>query len=266
MSIEELKELYKNQNGNVDNETLWWSKSVFGVNTKGDAFWSIGIDYMYELVKLLGNKGIYDRFSIDQLCNLLDNEKYIQELLDKTSDSEYIKLKEILALSDAVKKVLYNYIKSKLLQIKSEEWENGLNKHVNVEYTKLTHNSFTTNENGRYVAKNVLFNNLKVDEIEILGDISVGLKTLDDISEQYKDFDLKRMCVEMLMKGDVSDWDDNATSFDKCYELISNKIDNIVIYNNVMDLHFNTDNEAFGGHTPVLNLTTEKDKKSVFFE
>lgn len=46
MSIEELRESYINKNENVDNETRLWSNSVFGVNTNGDSFWSIGIAYI----------------------------------------------------------------------------------------------------------------------------------------------------------------------------------------------------------------------------
>ena len=59
MSIEELKKLYIDKDENVDNEIRGWSKSIFGVNTNGDSFWSIGIDYVYELIKLIGNTKNY---------------------------------------------------------------------------------------------------------------------------------------------------------------------------------------------------------------
>lgn len=65
MSIEELKKLYIDKDENVDNEIRGWSKSIFGVNTNGDSFWSIGIDYVYELIKLIGNTKNYDKFSIE---------------------------------------------------------------------------------------------------------------------------------------------------------------------------------------------------------
>lgn len=264
MSIQELKQLYINKNENVDNEIRGWSKSVFGVNTNGDTFWSIGVDYIYELVKLLGNKEIYDKFSIEQIENLLDNENYIQELLKTTNKSEYIKLKEILTLNDSVKKMLYDYIKNKLLQVKLEQWRKNLNNNSNVEYTELNPNSFSIDKNGRYLAKNILFNSLKVSEMQILGDINEGLKTLNNISEQYKGKDLKKICVEMLVNGDFFDWDENTITYEKCDKLLTGEIQAININDNEMEIWFNTTfADAFGGHNPVLSLYAEKERKSI---
>lgn len=264
MSIEELKKLYIDKDENVDNEIRGWSKSIFGVNTNGDSFWSIGTDYVYELIKLIGNTKNYDKFSIEQIESLLDNESYIQELLKTTSNDEYAKLKEILSLNDSVKKMLYDYIKSKLLKIKLEQWRNNLNKDNNIKYTELNTSSFFTDEYGRYIAKNVLFNNLKISEIEILGDINEGLKTLNNISEQYKDQDLKKICVEMLVNGDFSDWDENTTTYEKCNSLLTDEIQLINVIDNEMEMWFDTTNtDAFGGHNPVLSLYTEKERKSI---
>lgn len=268
MNIEELKELYINNNENVDSETRGWVNSIFGVNTNGDSFWSIGIDYMYELIKLLGNKKVYDKFNIEQLENLFDNEKYIQELLNVTNDSEYIKLKEILSLNESVKKMLYDYIKSKLLKIKLETWRNNLkvNSQENIIYAELKPEKFSF-EDGIYVAENVLFKGLEVDKIEILDNLEDGLNTINSINQQYKDIDLKNMCIELLVNGDYSDWEEDATSYDKCIKLLTGKIQYISIYNGKMAIWFNTtSSHSFGGHNPVLTLYANKEYKFVGIE
>lgn len=262
-TLEYLKKLYVNHDDGADSRTWVWSRYVFSTNVNGESFWSIGFEYMYELIKLLGNKEQYDKFSFEQIENLLDNDNEIQALLKTTSESEYVTLKEILTLKEPVKKALYDYMKGKLAMKKPTNFSDD---NRNVEYTELTPNSFSA-ENGQYAARNVLFNNLKVDKVEILGDIEEGLKTLNNISEQYKDQDLKKICVEMLVSEDFSDWDENATTYEKCDKLLKGDVQMIYINGDEMKIWFNTTHDdAFGGHNPVLYLYTEIGRKSIEVE
>ena len=129
MSIEELKELYINKNENVEWETHVWCKSILG--DKMDAnFGPICIIVLCDLIKLLGNTENYDKFSIEQIENLIDNEHEIKELLKNTNEKEYSKLKELFSANDFVKKKTYEYIKEKLLEYKLNQWKNNLNKNI----------------------------------------------------------------------------------------------------------------------------------------
>ena len=194
MSIEELKEAYINKNENAENETRGWSLSLFGVNINGDTFWSIGIDYMYELIKLLGNKEVYDKFNIEQIENLLENENFIQKLLDTTNNSEYTKLKEILTLKDSVKKMLYDYIKSKLLQIKLEQSKNNLNKKKNIVKMDYINNKYVISKiNNNDIIKINMFG--KEKELAVF---STGDNRFDE-SRSYKDYDFELSNEEIDM-------------------------------------------------------------------
>ncbi len=265
MSIEELKELYISKSENIDWETQVWCKSL--MNNKPDGnFGPIGANVLCDLIKLLGNTENYDKFSIEQIENLIDNEQEIKELLKNTNETDYSKLKELFNANDFVKEKTYECIKENLLELKLKQWRESLkdNAKEGIIYRELNRYSFLTDKDGNYVAKNVLFNNLKVDKVEILGDIDIGLNTIENIIEKYKNTDLKKLCVEMLVNGDFSDWDENTTTFEKCNNLLTDEIQLINVIDNEMEMWFNTtDADAFGGHNPVLSLYTEKERKSI---
>ena len=264
MNIEEIKKAYISKDENANRKAKAWIEIyIFGTNTNGESFWSIGISYVSELLNLLGDKEEYDKFSINGIIEIINNEKYLQELLETTSDSEYTKLKEILTLNEPVKKMLYDYIKNKITEYFDEEIKENLDE-LNVAYHELNENSFHTDINGKYIANNVLFSNLKINQIEIHGDINKGLTTLQSFIKEYKDEDLKKLCVESLMMDNfISDWDDNAKTFEGCYKLIDEKIYNIEINNEEIEIWFGTIDEAFGGHTPVLYLNIDSKEKSI---
>lgn len=264
MSIEEVKDAYVKKDEYANHKAKVWSEGyVFGVNTNGESFWSIGVSYISELLSLLGNKEKYDKFSISEIIEIIDNEDYVQDLLKTTSNSEYTKLKEILTLSDSVKKVFYTYVKNKLMEYLSKQKKFNLNESNKI-YHELSDDSFCIGANGEYVASNVLFNNFKVDKIEISGDVNKGFATLQTFIEKYKDEDLKKICVELLMADNsISDWDDNATSYEGVYRLLSEKIYYIGIEDSNIEIWFGTNNSAFGGHSPVLYLDSVETKKSV---
>lgn len=263
MDIKEIKEAYINKDENASHKAKVWSKVyIFGENVNGESFWSIGISYVSELLNLLGNKKIYDKINVDDITQIIDNENYIQELLKETDKSEYIKLKEILTLNNSVKKMLYDYIKNKISKNFPKQMEKNSND-SNIIYHELSNNSFHIDTDRNYIANNVLFNNFKINKITITGDINKGLITLQNFIKNYKDKDLKKMCVEALMIDDfISDWDDNATSYDGCYNLFTNKVLNININDTEIEIWFGTVEDAFGGHTPVMYLSIDKAKKS----
>lgn len=267
MDMNDLKELYVTKNEDADRAARTWSESLFGVNINGDSFWSIGIDYITELIKLLGITEKYDLLNIQGIKNILDNEDAINSMLDVTNSSKFLKLKEIMSLNDSVKIMIYDYIKG--IIEKKEAKENMLNS-INVSnsgaYTELNENSFSEDENGVYVAKNIALNNLKIEKIEILGERLTGLDTLKNIIEQYKDIDLKKICVEMLVNGGFSDWDENTNTFENCVKLLSDKC-YMTVFDNEMDISFNTANsDSFGGHNPVLTLYSDKKNRSIGIE
>lgn len=193
MSIEELKELYINKNENVEWETHVWCKSIFG--DKMDAnFGPIGISVLCDLIKLLGNTENYDKFSIEQIENLIDNEHEIKELLKNTNEKEYSKLKELFSANDFVKKKTYECIKEKLLEYKLNQWRNNLNK--NIVKADLIDGQLLINKlNNNDIIKIKMFG--KEKEIEVF---STGDNKYDESGnlKTNKNFQLTNEEIDML--------------------------------------------------------------------
>lgn len=259
MSIEELKESYINNGDNIDNETLYLCKVIFGDRMDAN-FGPIGLNYLYELIKLLGYTKNYDKFNIEQIENLIDNETDIMEMLKNTNDNEYLKIKELFSANNFVKEKTYECIKEKLLQYKLEQWRNNLNKNNknnNVEYSELIKNSFKQEE-GKYVANNVVFCNLKIEKVELFGELDFEFETLIKVKQLYGDKDLKKMCVEGIVR-DCSDWDDRITNEEEVSEFLTDVALSMDIYEGHVDIWFNTtESDLFGGHNPKLCFVPDK--------
>lgn len=262
MSIEKLKELYINKSNDIDNETRYFCKCVFG-DQMDPNFGPIGLDYLYELIKLLGYTENYNNFNIDEIENLIGNDSEILKMLENTNENEYPRLREFFNASNIVKEKTYECIKNKLLQYKLELWRSNLNK-IDIKYYELTTNSFKEEE-GIYIAKNVLFHNLKAEKIEMFGNLQNGMETLKKIEQNYVDVDLKKLCADLIVR-DNSDWDDRITTSDEVIKYLEDLV-YITINKNELSIWFNTtEADLFGGHNPVLYLYSDKDYKFVGME
>lgn len=259
MNLEQLKELYINNSENIDKETMWFCKDMFSKRMNPN-FGPIGINYLYELIKLLGYTKKYDKINIEDIENLIDNEAEILEMLKNTNNNEYSRIKELFNANNYVKEKTYECIKENLLQYRLEQWRNKLNSNntnTNIEYSELTKNSFKNND-GRYVAENVLFCNLKIEEVNLYGDLDAGYETIMKVKQLYGNQDLKKMCVKGIVE-DCSDWDDRITTEDEVSNFLTGTVLLMDICNGELGLWFNTtEDDLFGGHNPKLCFVPDK--------
>lgn len=271
MGIEEIKELYINNNPEADIRAELWSKNLFGVNVNGETFWSIGIDYISELIKLLGHTENYDKLSIEAIEQILNDEIEIKEMLNKVNPNDFNKLNEVLTLTDTVKDMLCKYIITKITEKKLKIWRENLrtnseNSLTEIEYLELTKNSFKQESERKYVANNVVFCNLKIEKVELLGELELEFETLTKVKQLYGDKDLKKMCIEGIVR-DCSDWDDRITTEEEVSKFLTDVALLMDVYNGHADIWFNTtESDLFGGHNPKLCFVPDKNYTCVGME
>ncbi len=273
MSIEEIKELYINNNPEADLKAESWSINLFGDNISGETFWSIGIDYVSELIRLLGHTKNFDKLSIEEIEKLLNDDKQIKEMLNKVNLNDYKKLNEILTLNETVRSMLCQYIVNKIawrkkLKAYSENSMLEIEYSIpEIEYSELTKEKFFfDDESDFYVAENIIFLGLKIERVEILGNLDEEYETIEKVNKLYKDVNLTEMCVQEIVK-DCSDWDDRITTEVETSKLLTGDAFLMEVFEGELGIWFNTtDNTSFGGHNPKLIFIPDKNYTCVVME
>lgn len=261
--LKKIKELYANGDKNADFEANDWSHILFGENINGDDFWSIGKDYVYEILKLLGYTNSYDKIEIKDIKELIGNEENVKLLLSKVGENEFLKIRDILSLNESLKKCIFDYIDGKFVKLLStiqEKKEDNLR----IEFKELDKNEFENN-GAFYVGKNFNYHNLKALKIEIMDELENGIITLNEIDKKYQNDNFINICSELIVK-ECSDWDDRITSSDEVVKFLLDEV-YITVYDKKIEIWFNTsESDLFGGHNPVLELHSDKDFKCVSME
>ena len=262
-----LKELYVSNSEEADTNAQSWSSLLFGQNINGDDFWSIGKDYISNIIMLLGHTKKYDKLDVKKKKKLFKDESEINKLLNNDASKDFNKLRDILMLNDAVKKAIFDYIDNKLFKLLSYVQSNDDIKQANIqqiEYRNLNEEAFDYNGTF-YVGENIKYHNLKAIKIEIMDELESGLVTLNEIDKKYLNDNFINLCSELIIK-DCSDWDDRITTSDEVVKFLSDEV-YITVHSKMIEIWFNTsDNDLFGGHNPVLELHVDKDFKCVSME
>lgn len=264
--LKKIKELYTEDNKDADFEANNWSYLFFGENVNGEDFWSIGKDYVYEIIKLLGHTKNCDKLEPKEIKALINNEKEIISLLSKGEANDFPKVRDILSLDDSLKKYIFDYIDGKFVKLLSACQLDTLDKEENLKtnYKELDKKEFESN-GAFYVGENFNYHNLKALKIEIMDELENGIVTLNEIDKKYQNDNFISLCSELIIK-DCSDWDDRITTSDEVVKFLSDEV-YITVHSKMIEIWFNTsDSDLFGGHNPVLELHVDKDFKCVSME
>lgn len=232
---------------------------------------NICLPFMKKILELIVLVDNCDKFSaVNNVLEYTKDENKISSLIHKTNSS----IDELLAvLNNSSKSTILNYIQERI-----QEYLNKINNDLsnlieNPGYHNISKDVFTFN-GSYYEAEYVIFNNLKVNEFHIIGDqnaLEEGLKIIDDINKKYKNIDYKKLCSELLvLDGYAEEWDEKVTSSDIAYKYLSDEVIEIVVLCNKKSLSIwfenqynENDFDLYGGHSPRLDLYSDKDDKDV---
>jgi len=270
--IDKIRKLYQDDNKEVLSEIKIFVSQVFSNNNQGNQFWSLGVNFLQELIILLGENKKYYELTYEGIISYLENDEKINSLLDNYESS---KIRDIISLNRPIKNMLYDYIKVQLQKNTKFnsilENTNSLKENENILYKSFNNNIdfIYDDEINGYVAYNIIFNGIKVKKITLYTDLKKGFNILNSVIEKFNT-NFHKLCAELEIDDYNSEWSNGLLlTQDELEKELQAEVE--IEITNTDGGTFNMwfyckKEELFGGHNPVLKLCPQKEYKTVGIE